>query len=140
MLCSLRSSPRSSRRSGVKKSEVQIGGSGAVGALGLKNVGDLDVSATPAAYAKLQKHPLGKAAVGKSGDPKVEFDTPAGEIEVFTGTWMTAGEDFAQRNEVLKHKGWHFWSPEKVLRWKRAMGRPKDANDIRLLTKAGYGK
>lgn len=124
---------------GVKKDEVQIGGSGVFGALGLKNVGDLDVTTSPPVYRKLRAHPLAKRGVGKSGDPKVQFDTPAGEIEVFTGKWMTAGEDFAERNEVLKHKGWHFWSPEKVLRWKRAMGRLKDANDIKLLTGAGYG-
>jgi hypothetical protein len=121
------------RRAKVKPSQVTIGGSGVLGALGLKAPKDLDVHVPSRkawkALAALDDAQHGTAA---SGSPRVQFDTPVGELEFFTGPWRAGGKDFAKAPKE-KHRGILHWTPQHTLDWKEQMGRPKDQADIKLL-------
>jgi len=119
--------------SGVSPDKAVIGAGGVLGAYDLKVVGDLDVWLTPSAYERLAAHPEAQHKVAKSGTPAIEFDTPAGEIEAFTGPWTVGDADFSGLKDTITKKGWSFWSPKKALRWKQAMNREKDQEDIKKL-------
>lgn len=120
--------------SGVPDGNPIVGGSGILGALGLKDPKDLDVHVTPKAFKSISKHPdarTGEASM--SGDPVVRFDTPSGEIEIFTGSWNMGGKSFARKVKTVEMDGIRHWAPEVALDWKQRMNRPKDQPDIQAL-------
>jgi hypothetical protein len=119
----------------VDPTQVRIGGSGILGALGLKRTHDLDVHVPdPKAFKALTRLPGATVDEIRPGNPRVRFQTPQGEIELFTGPWMVQDEDFgAAEVPTATHYGTPHWSPEHALHWKQRMNRPKDQPDIELL-------
>ena len=118
----------------VSKSEVIIGGSGILGALGLKSVGDLDITIPDKkAWRRISQHPNGIVDEIRPGNPRVRFDFPEGELEIFTGPWKVDERDFAENMLLTDVEGISHWSPEHTLEWKQMMNRPKDQSDIELL-------
>jgi len=121
-------------RAGVEPGQVTIGGSGALGALGLRTPKDLDVHVpSEDAWKALQGAEGGIQSTAPSGSPRVQFDTPAGEMEFFTGPWSVGEQEFGEGAPQMQYSGVPHWTPEHTLAWKRAMGRPKDQPDIALL-------
>lgn len=118
---------------GGDRAQVAIGGSGVLGAHGLKDINDLDTWVTPELFKQLSKHPKIQKHKGKSGDPGLRLDTKHGEIEIFTGDWKIGDTNYSGLKDTVNLHGWNFWSPEKVLKWKQVMDRPKDQEDIKKL-------
>ena len=120
---------------GLSGSDIIIGGSGILGALGLKSVGDLDVHVPDEKkWKRVSQHPDGVVDEIRPGNPRVRFDTSDGEIEIFTGPWRVGEEDFIYEDMPIEEIGGiKHWSPEHTLRWKQTMNRPKDKSDIELL-------
>ena len=109
-------------------SEYVIFGSGPLFAHGLLGeVRDIDVVARGPAWRRATE--LGQTLVGTEGDPVVRLED--GKIEVFGG-WMgwdiDALIDDAERIDRVP-----FARLEDVLAWKRAYGRPKDLDHVRLI-------
>jgi hypothetical protein len=118
--------------------DFAVFGSGPMMAHGLKESRDLDLIARGAAWEKALV--LGELAKTPKGDDKVTI----GDIEIFSawgpGQWdIDALIDGA---EIIG--GIRFVRLEEVLKWKRLMGRPKDAGHIALIeehlaSKSGMG-
>ena len=121
------------QETGVSPNEVVVGGSGILGGLGKRPIGDLDVWATSSAFSRLTAHPNAVTGTAMFGQPKLTFAIPAGEIEVFTGNWLVEGQAFHGLDQTIDINGIPHWSPEKTLAWKQKMNRAKDQEDIRLL-------
>lgn len=121
---------------GINPNKITIGGSGIMGALGMKEVGDLDVHVTPEEFEKISNHPDAIIDEIRPGNPRAFFDTDVGEIEIFTGPWIIKEKDFMGKNiPTQKYQGFSHWSPSHVLEYKQLMNRPKDQKDINKLKK-----
>lgn len=121
---------------GVLKSRGVVGAGGFLGATGLKHSGDIDLWVSESAFRNLRKLKSGVSGTAKSGSPVIRFQTPAGEIEAFTGPWMTGGKDFSGKSGAKKLLGMLHWSRQKTMDWKKRMGREKDLRDLDLLKSA----
>ncbi len=121
-------------RAGVEPGQVTVGGSGALGALGLRAPRDLDVHVPDEeAWKAMLAAEGGQQSVAPSGSPRVQFDTPTGEMEFFTGPWNVGGQEFGENAPQIMHGSVPHWTAQHTLNWKKAMGRPKDQPDIALL-------
>lgn len=119
---------------GVPHSEAYVGGSGVMGGLGLKQIHDLDVNVGEHAYRQLSKHPDAiPTRAASTGDEQITFHTPHGDMDIGVG-WNMHGLDYAktQDNDLMLH-GIRHWHPEKVMVFKKNMGREKDAPDIQAI-------
>ena len=109
-------------------SDYVIFGSGPLVAHGLLvEARDVDVVARGAAWRLATE--LGPTLLGAEGDPMVRLE--GGEIEVFGG-WMGWDVD-ALIDNAESIDGLPFACLQDVLAFKRAYGRPKDLEHVRLL-------
>jgi len=120
------------KRANVSRNNVTIGAGGYLGAMGIKESNDLDVWVDRQAFSRLS-NAGGRSGVAGSGTPKIDFRTPMGEIECFTGPWITKGVDYAGHRDTVVFDGFRHWSQAKTIRWKRAMGRDKDRADLKRM-------
>ena len=65
---------------GADINKITIGGSGILGALGVKSINDLDVHATPNEFKKIEQHPDAVVDEIRPGNPRASFQTDVGEI------------------------------------------------------------
>lgn len=108
--------------------DYAIFGSGplvARGLIELKN--DVDIVARGPAWKKAEA--LGPVAVGHHGDAVVRLHD--GKVEIFAGWMGTDIDGIIDRAELIE--GLPFASLGDVLAFKRALGRPKDLEHIRLI-------
>ncbi len=109
--------------------DFAVFGSGPMMAHGLKEAHDLDIIARGTAWSLAQA--LGQQKKGTYGGDKVEL--AGGQIEVFNawgpGEWDP--DELIDTAEVIA--GIRFVTLENVLKWKKMMNRPKDAEHIRLI-------
>lgn len=118
----------------VSPRRVVIGGSGVLGALGLRSAHDLDIHVPrQSAWRALAKTDGAHVGTAPSGSPVVSFQTPKGPIDFFTGPWQIGKRDFGKAAPRVVYSGIPHWSPQHTLAWKKAMGRPKDLPDIDTL-------
>jgi hypothetical protein len=128
MMGSLR---RFCRSAGVPEERVVVGGSGVIGALGLRQLGSLEVWCDPLAFELFAGRYNG-VVPGKDGAKTMESWAPFGALVTHTGPWIVGQEDFGGMKEASARDGFLFlhWSPEKTLRWLRAT---QDVLGARLL-------
>lgn len=117
--------------------EVIVIGSGVLDVLGLREANDIDLLASSAAFEQLQlESSLSlKPEPGRKGADAANF-LEGGELEVWLDWKKVDGQlwDYDYLNQsAFCVDGVKFAAPEKVLQWKRAMGRSKDQRDIKLL-------
>ena len=120
---------------GVSEDAVIIASSGLLGAMNLRDVGDLDVQVPERAdFDKLRRLPGAIPGRSKLGSPLLTIKTAYGEMEIFTGRWSLGGRDFTNPSTV-KYNGMKHWDLPTTLDFKRRMDRKKDRKDIGLLGK-----
>lgn len=100
---------------GARPDGVVIGASGILGAYGAKPIHDLDVWVPPQTFERLRKLRTAKSALTLSGTPSLQVKTPNGELEIFTGPWMTNGKDYGGPGNTVRRQGFQRWSLPKVL-------------------------
>ena len=112
----------------LPENDYAIFGSGPLAARGLIELkNDVDIVARGPAWTKAMG--LGPVTVARHGDPLVRLH--GGRIEVFAG-WMEMDVDgIIDRAELIE--GLPFAHLEDVLSFKRALGRVKDLEHIRLI-------
>ena len=122
------------RRLPYPKNQMLIIGSGAMALLGLRRNKDIDVWVTDSVIKKVAQDKNFIAKKSKM-DGSTLYETKDGKIEIGS-TLGIKGEDIKEhlKRAVLLY-GIHFHSPEDVLKWKKAVNRPKDKKDIELLEK-----
>ena len=117
------------------------GGSGSrrgvqiLGALDIREPRDLDVW-TDVLTFELFAGTYGGVIQKRDGSKVLSTFAPYGRIEIWTGPWRAGDEDFSGMRETVTHGGFLHWAPRKVIRWKEAMGRPKDEVDVKLIRRA----
>lgn len=117
--------------------EVIVVGSGVLYVLGLREANDIDLLAGAAAFEQLRLEPSLSSKFEPGGEKANETNfLEGGEIEVWLDWREVDGRlwdyDYLNRSAFCVD-GVKFAAPEKVLQWKRAMGRSKDQRDIKLL-------
>lgn len=121
------------------KNEMLIIGSGVMALLGLRKNKDIDVWATPNVIRKVSRD---KNFISKRSklDGSILYESKDGIIE-FSSTFPPLNENLKQhlKRSIIVY-GIHFQSPKDVIRWKKAVNRPKDKKDIKILKKYLKGK
>lgn len=117
--------------------EVIVVGGGVLDALGLREANDIDLLASAAAFERLQLEPSLslKPEPGGKNTGAADFLEGSG-LEIWLDWRKIDGQlwDYDYLNQsAFCVDGVKFAAPEKVLQWKRAMGRSKDQRDIKLL-------
>lgn len=117
--------------------EVIVVGSGVLDVLGLREANDIDLLASVAAFERIKLEPSlsSKFEPGEENASEANF-LEGGEIEIWLDWREVDGQlwDYDYLNQsAFCVDGVKFAAPEKVLQWKRAMGRSKDRRDIKLL-------
>jgi len=122
------------RRLPYPKNQMLIISSGVMALLGLRRNKDIDVWVTDSVIKKVAQDKNFIAKKSKM-DGSTLYETKDGKIEIGS-TLGIKGEDIKEhlKRAVLLY-GIHFHSPEDVLKWKKAVNRPKDKKDIELLEK-----
>jgi len=121
---------------GVPKSDVVLGGSALLGALGLREINDLDVQVPEEAFKKMSSFPGAVPGRSPIGSPMLTIRTNYGPITVFTGRWYVGGRDFSNVPTTTL-RGLKHWDVPTTLDFKRRMGREKDTKDIERMKKQG---
>jgi len=122
------------RRLPYPKNQMLIIGSGAMAVLGLKRNKDLDIWATDNVIKKVAKD---KNFIAKKSnlDGSKLYETKDGKIEIVPNLGIKDEDIKEHLKRAVILYGIHFHSPEDVLKWKKAVNRPKDKKDIELLEK-----
>jgi len=114
---------------GLPPDDFAVFGSGPMMAHGIKESRDLDIIARGAAWSLAQA--LGQQKKGGYGGNKIGLAD--GLIEIFDswgpGAWDA--DELIDTAEVIE--GIRFVALQNVLKWKKLMGRPKDAEHIGLI-------
>ncbi|MDD5251865.1 MAG: hypothetical protein PHT12_04515 [Patescibacteria group bacterium] len=114
---------------GLPPDDFAIFGSGPMLAHGLKEANDLDIIARGMAWQLAQA--LGEVRRSAGGGVKAVFAN--GRIEIFPdwgpGDWNV--NTLIDQAEIID--GIRFVTLENVLKWKKMMNRPKDAEHIRII-------
>jgi hypothetical protein len=122
----------------VPKKDVVVGGSGVMGAEGLRKIDDLDIAPTPQAFRKLVKAHGVEAKVVRKGTPDetpiAKIKTPKVLIELAPLPWTTKGKDLFGKAKTEYH-GYPHWDLEQVRSYKEILGREKDQRDLKLIDK-----
>lgn len=115
------------RRLELPTGQYAVFGSGPMGVRGLREIGDVDVIASPALFAKLATKY--SAEDHEHGLHKIQI----GRVEILDGWYPKVGEvdELIASAEIIE--GLQFVQLDKVLAWKQAYGRAKDEKDIQLL-------
>jgi hypothetical protein len=111
---------------GLPRVDYAVFGSGPLAARGLREAGDVDIIVRPALWAAL----AARFPVTVKGDGRV---IALGAVEV----WDSWAPDVGPISELITTadviRGYRFVRLERVLAWKLAAGRPKDAADVALI-------
>jgi hypothetical protein len=111
---------------GLPRADYAVFGSGPLAARGLRQAGDVDIIVRPALWAAL----AASFPVTVKGDGRV---IALGAVEV----WDSWAPDVGPISELITTadviRGYRFVRLERVLAWKLAAGRPKDAADVALI-------
>lgn len=109
-----------------------IVGSGLLDALGIRPASDIDIAVTKDLYEELKKD--------NTWQKEEHYDQIFLQKDIFTiipklnwEKYETTAEDAINSASVIN--GVPFMSPEELLKFKKALGREKDLNDIQILEK-----
>ena len=105
--------------------QFAIFGSGPMAARGIRESKDLDIVVKPALWKTLIKqHPT---------VPEKPDCIRIGDLEIFNGwkPWFEITDELVDTADLID--GVRYVKLDYVIRWKQAMGREKDLNDIKLI-------
>lgn len=115
------------------KDEFMVLGSGILGALGIREIGDVDLLITPELFEKLKRDGW-KFVVKEIGGRTREVISKDG-IEAFKEFWWEGGDLTTQEGIAMAEKinGINFIPLKTILEVKKEMGREKDLKDVVLI-------
>ena len=120
--------------------EYLVLGSGILGALGLRDVADIDLLVTPALFERLKNAGWGYSEPEIDGRERQKLQ--CGPAEAFQDCWYgtTQADPQALFASAVRINGFPFLSLEKLLEIKRAMHRQKDRDDLLLIQRFLAGR
>jgi len=119
-------------RLGLPKNKCLLFGSAVMAARGLGSNRDLDIAVPLSVFTTLAKHPkLKKSYANISGT--ISYVTTDGKVEIFPSAWPLKENVAVLLQRADNIGGYKVMHLTDFKRWKKAMGRPKDIQDLKLL-------
>jgi hypothetical protein len=117
----------------LPKGEFMVLGSGILAALGIREVGDIDLLVKPALFDKLKEEGWGYEVVEIEG--RMREKVSKGIVEAYRDFWWEGGSLEPEEGiaMALKINGVAFLPLETLLEIKKAMKREKDIKDVALI-------
>lgn len=117
---------------GLPKNKCLLFGSAVMAAHGLGSNNDLDVAVPLSVFSTLAKNPkLKKSYANTSGT--ISYVTRDGKVEIFPSAWPLKENMAVLLQRADNIDGYKIMHLTDFKRWKKAMGRPKDIQDLKLL-------
>lgn len=118
---------------GLPKDQFMVLGSGILAALGIREVGDIDLLVKPALFDKLRNEGWKYEVIEIEGRPREKISH--GIVEAFKDFWWEGGslepeEGIAKAEKI---NGVNFIPLHILLEVKKTMGREKDIRDVALI-------
>lgn len=117
----------------LPKNEFVVLGSGILGALEIRKIGDIDLLIKPELFEKLKQEGWKYEVIEIEGRPRDMISK--GSVEAFKDFWWE-GKTLSPEEGVAKAqniKGINFISLNTLLEYKRSMKREKDIRDVILI-------
>ncbi len=123
------------KKLGLPEGEYVVIGSGILGALGIREIHDIDLIVTPALFDKLKNDGWVYDEVEIEG--RMRKRLKRGVTEAFKDFWYLGQDQDTERmiGEAVFMQGYPFSSLQELLKFKRSLNRPKDQADILLIEK-----
>jgi hypothetical protein len=115
------------------KDEFMVLGSGILGALGIREIGDIDLLIKPELFEKLKQNGWKYEVIEINGKPRDMISK--GLVQAFKDFWWEEGEFGPEEGIARAEKinGIFFIPLKTLLEVKKAMGREKDIKDVALM-------
>lgn len=117
------------------KDEFMVLGSGILGALGIREIGDVDLLITPELFEKLKDSGWKYEIIEIEGRPRDMVSK--GDVQCFKEFWWEGGELTTREGIAMGESinGVNFVPLLTILEAKKAMKREKDLKDVTLIEK-----